>query len=274
MSIRVKTRRWVAVRVGMHRRGSEHVWQGLAHVEDVRDVLGRWGTWDVHPGGGRGGRGCVPAYMGRPRGHGAVMGVAGRIWERRVSLGVREEAGRLGRVGSASCGPCWGAVARREWPSWWPARGPCPGRVAACQGCVGRVDGAGHVLGGLGGPRGAVWVLGSSSACGACRGASARVWGGSTVCGTCVVHRLGVLDMERRRLVDGGRDARGRGLGAVEGLSACRGTVAWWLHIKMGRCASEGWPWGVGSCPVMWSWSGARLRAAGCIRRGLGGVCA
>ena len=92
-------------------------------MEDAQDVLGHQGTQDVRPGGGRGGRGCVLAYTGRPQGRGAVMGVAGRIWECRVGLGVREEAGQLGWVRSASCGPCWGAAARREWPLWWPARG-------------------------------------------------------------------------------------------------------------------------------------------------------
>ena len=112
-------------------------------------MLGRWGTRNEHPGGGRGGCGCVPAYTDRPRGCGAAMGVAGCIWERRVGLGVREEAGRLGRVGSVSCGLCWGVAARREWPLWWPARGPCLGRVAARRGRVGRVDGVGHVGGTL-----------------------------------------------------------------------------------------------------------------------------
>ena len=93
---------------------------------------GRSGRLWVHPG----------VYGSSSRSCGAVMGVLGCIWGRQVGLGVREEAGWLGRVGSASCGPCWGAAAHREWPSWWPARGPCPGRAVARRGRVGHVDGA------------------------------------------------------------------------------------------------------------------------------------
>ena len=109
--------------------GPECIWQGLAYVEDAQDMLEYRGTWEVRPGGGWRGCRCVPVYTGYPRGRGTAVGVAGRIWERWVSLGVRKEVGQCGRVGSVSCepaahragagcigGPCWGPVAHCEWP--------------------------------------------------------------------------------------------------------------------------------------------------------------
>ena len=57
-----------------------------------------------------GGHACVPVYTGHHRGRGAVVGIVG--------------GGQQG--------------------------GPCPGRVVACQGRVGGVNGAGHMKDGLG----------------------------------------------------------------------------------------------------------------------------
>ena len=116
-SVRVRTCRWVAVRVGTRRRGLERVWQGLAHVEDVRDVLGRGMNIQEEAGEAVGASRCIRV----------VLEVVGQRW--------------ASRDASGSVGSAWGCVRRQ---------GGLDGSGARC---VGRVGVLRHVVSGRRGGR-------------------------------------------------------------------------------------------------------------------------